>query len=71
MSRSYKCDKCGQFKVGSPPKGFTFGAFQTLVYPFAAKDYCVVCLLKVMIDAATAELKKIKEAKGGNTRTDQ
>jgi len=64
MSQAYKCDKCGQFKVGPPPKGFTFGSLFEIRYmfPVIMKDYCVPCLLKIIIDGATAELERLKAA---------
>jgi hypothetical protein len=65
MSTAFKCDKCGQFKVGPPPKAFTFGAlFQVQpLFAWNLKDYCVTCLLKIIIEGATAELERLKAGK--------
>ncbi len=65
MSLAYRCDKCGKFKPGPPPKGFTFGSLFMVIKtcPEITKDYCVPCLLKIIIDRATAELKRLQAEK--------
>jgi hypothetical protein len=64
MSTAFKCDRCGQFKIGTPAQGFAFGSvLEVLKFPAVPKDFCIPCLLKLIIEIATTELERIKATK--------